>query len=208
MEGDFMNQFLEEKTGVYNLKESLKKYREMIEIAQKEVEHQESLIRKYSIFSKGIINFINVIVNENYNLNYRVVKVIIPEKRNIKKSKYKYKYLLVSELLKEVPELYGMEYFKEIENENIVVIGNTQRISSVKEVEFVSFYNRSANRNNTLDFENHSETNVDSIYYKIMNFINQLIMYRYENDIKILSMNEMSVLYNQFKDVYNKKFIK
>lgn len=203
-----MNQFLEEKTGVYNLKESLKKYREMIEIAQKEVEHQESLIRKYSIFSKGIINFINVIVNENYNLNYRVVKVIIPEKRNIKKSKYKYKYLLVSELLKEVPELYGMEYFKEIENENIVVIGNTQRISSVKEVEFVSFYNRSANRNNTLDFENHSETNVDSIYYKIMNFINQLIMYRYENDIKILSMNEMSVLYNQFKDVYNKKFIK
>jgi hypothetical protein len=203
-----MNQYLEEKLGVINEKEEIIRYKEIIEDIKRDLEKKESLIRECSIFNKSIINFIKERVDEFYNDDYRLEKLPMPNHSSSKKKKQKYKYVLISKSLSSTPEYNSDEYWYHLENENIIIIGTTRPIEDVKIIESVSFYDKDANRDDTLDFFRPPIIDENTIYFQIQQFMNIIILDRYKNNCKKISTSEIKELYQEYqKNVKVKKLI-
>lgn len=165
-------------------------------IYQNSISERMKKISDKSVFDLSIIDSLRYIIENYYNLEYRLVTMEVFDARGIGK----YLFVLVSELVREIPNYEDKLFWDNVENKNIIILGTTYRnCKNLEEITKISF-DKNNSKKDTLKFNKGCFNNLDCELTDILNdFIDELILYKIESRRDELTKEDIDKVYDMVK---------
>ena len=178
-------------------KESSKEYLDLlyerISLVRKDVREMKASIidrintvKSKAIFDLSLLEVIKEIVNNHYNLDYKLITIITNYR-----SQSKQVYLLVNSNIAKLPEYESPEFWEYVSNGNIFVLGNI--VLKKGTPKYLSLYNDK----NSLKLNPSAFSSVAELAEKIFYFLNDLILVKIDKNKDELTTEEIYYIYNK-----------
>lgn len=178
-------------------KESSKEYLDLlyerISLVRKDVREMKASIidrintvKSKAIFDLSLLEVIKEIVNNHYNLDYKLITIITNYR-----SQSKQVYLLVNSNIAKLPEYESPEFWEYVSNGNIFVLGNI--VLKKGTPKYLSLYNDK----NSLKLNPSAFSSGAELAEKIFYFLNDLILLKIDKNKDELTTEEIYYIYNK-----------
>ena len=178
-------------------KESSKEYLDLlyerISLVRKDVREMKASIidrintvKSKAIFDLSLLEVIKEIVNNHYNLDYKLITIITNYR-----SQSKQVYLLVNSNIAKLPEYESPEFWEYVSNGNIFVLGNI--VLKKGTPKYLSLYNDK----NSLKLNPSAFSSGAELAEKIFYFLNDLILLKIDKKKDELTTEEIYYIYNK-----------
>lgn len=176
-----------------NAEEYLDLLNERISLVRKDVREMKASIvdrinnmKSKATFDLSLLEVIKEIVNNHYNLDYKLITTT-----TYLKNQSKQVYLLVNSNIAKLPEYESPEFWEYVSNENIFVLGNIVLKKGMPKN--ISLYNdKKSLKLNPSAFSSDAEL-AEKIFY----FLNDLILLKIDKNKDELTTEEIYSIYNK-----------